>query len=105
MTVRIQAIGALLIALVIPVLVLAQVRVVGERPDCVHASAVARFGAMAYDHWVHVESTCSVTVHCTVSTDVNPVATSLELTPGQQRDVATFHGSPASAFVATVACE
>ena len=92
-------------ALALPTLAVAQTRVVGERPDCVHVSAVARYGAMAYDHWVHVENACAVTVRCTVSTDVNPTPTALELTPAQQRDVATFHGSPASAFVATVTCE
>lgn len=102
---RARAVSALLLALSVPALALGQVRVVGERPDCVRASAVARFGAMAYDHWVHVENTCPTTVRCTVSTDVNPSPTALELEPGQQRDVATFHGSPASAFVATVACE
>ncbi len=95
----------LTIGLALPALALAQARVVGERPACVRVSAVARFGAMAYDHWVHVENTCSVGVRCTVSTDVNPTASTLELAPGQQRDVATFHGSPASAFVATVTCE
>lgn len=102
---RARAITSLLLGLSVPVLASAQVRVVGERPDCVRASAVARFGAMAYDHWVHVENTCATSVRCTVSTDVNPAPTALELAPGQQRDVATFHGSPASAFVATVACE
>ena len=105
MTRRERAILIVVFGLAVPALAGAQVRVVGERPDCLHASALARFGAMAYDHWVHVENTCATTVRCTVSTDVNPVPTTLELTPGQQRDVATFHGSPASAFVATVSCE
>lgn len=88
----------------LPLVALAQTRVVGERPDCVHATAIARYGAMAYDHWVHVENTCPNTVRCTVHTDVNPTPTSIELEAGQSRDVATFHGSPATAFVATVEC-
>lgn len=90
--------------LALPLVALAQTRVVGERPDCVHATAIARYGAMAYDHWVHVENTCPSAVRCTVSTDVNPTPTAIELDPGQSRDVATFHGSPATAFVATVEC-
>lgn len=90
--------------LAVPVLALAQASMTGERPDCVRASAVARFGAMAYDHWVHVENTCPTTVHCTVFTDVNPVPVDLDLANGASRDVATFHGSPASAFTATVNC-
>jgi hypothetical protein len=88
-----------------PLVSAAQLRVTGERPECVRASALARYGAMAYDHWVHVENGCPATVRCRVSTDVNPAVTEITLEPGQQRDVATFHGSPASVFSATVACE
>lgn len=83
----------------------AQLRVNGERPACLRASALARFGAMAYDHWVHLENGCPATVRCRVSTDVNPEVTEVSLEPSQQRDIATFHGSPASVFTATVDCE
>jgi hypothetical protein len=79
-------------------------RVVGERPECVHADAIARFGAMAFDHWVHLENTCGRPVTCTVFTDVNPVPVEVPLASGATHDVATFHGSPASAFTATVNC-
>lgn len=88
----------------LPLVALAQGRVIGERPECVRAEAIPRFGAMAYDHWVHLENTCGTTVHCTVSTDVNPVPVELDLSAGASRDLSTFHGSPASAFVATVSC-
>lgn len=79
-------------------------RVVGERPECVRAEAIARFGAMAFDHWVHLENTCGRPVTCTVFTDVNPVPVEVALSSGASHDVATFHGSPASAFTATVNC-
>ena len=82
----------------------AQPRVVGERPECVVVRVSARYGAMAYDHWVQLESRCASTLTCSVRTDVNPAPTELRLEPGARRDVATFHGSPATEFVATVDC-
>ena len=94
-----------LAVLALPLTAWAQARVTGTRPDCVRVEAVARFGAMAYDHWVHLENGCERPVRCRVHTDVNPEVTALELAPGERRDVATFHGSPASVFVATVDCE
>jgi hypothetical protein len=89
----------------IPLAAWAQVRVEGERPACVRVEASARFGAMAYDHWVHLENGCDRAVRCRVRTDVNPEVSTVALEPGARRDVATFHGSPASVFVATVDCE
>ena len=89
----------------LPLSAWAQARVPGERPDCVRVEAIARFGAMAYDHWVHLENGCDRAVRCRVRTDVNPEVSTVDLEPGARRDVATFHGSPASTFVATVDCE
>jgi hypothetical protein len=94
-----------LVVLALPLTAWAQARVVGERPDCVRVEAVARYGAGAYTHWVHLENRCDRGVTCRVHTDVNPAVTTVELAAGATRDVSTFLGSPAYAFVATVDCE
>ena len=93
-----------LAALFLPAVALAQPRVVGERPDCVSARAQAVYGA-GYTHWVHLENRCGRSVTCRVHTDVSPEVITVELAAGATRDVSTFIGSPAYAFVATVDCE
>lgn len=77
----------------------------GDRPDCVHAWGEARYGALGYDHYVHVRNGCDRAVRCDVSTDVNPTPTRVRVEAGRATEVLTFRGSPASSFRATAACE
>jgi hypothetical protein len=75
-------------------------------PDakCVAWHTEVRSRAYGYDHFVILDSSCAGDATCTVSTDVNPTPQTAVVPAGARVEVATFLGSPASEFKATVAC-
>ena len=83
---------------------LAQSGSTGDRPDCVTVTGSARWNAAGYNHSVNVVNGCDYAVHCTVATDVSPVAVSVDLDAGASRSVTTFLDAPGSGFVPNVAC-
>lgn len=77
----------------------------GTGLECVRAWGEARYAGMAYNHVVHLASTCARAARCDVSTDVNPDVQHAVVAPGAELEVTTFLGSPARAFVPRVRCE
>ena len=71
---------------------------------CVAWHTEVRARAYGYDHFVILDSSCASDASCTVSTDVNPSPQVAVVAPGARVEVATFLGSPASEFKATVSC-
>jgi hypothetical protein len=71
---------------------------------CVDVTSDASFASVGYDHIVTLKSGCRKTVTCTVKTDVNPDAASVQLDPGESQSVVTWRGSPARVFKADVSC-
>jgi hypothetical protein len=76
----------------------------GERLECLKSWTEARYGASGYDHWVHLDSACSVSASCSVATSVNPNAVEVAVPPGEHVAVLTWRGSPAREFTAVVRC-
>ncbi|MEM6956639.1 MAG: hypothetical protein AAF645_13175 [Myxococcota bacterium] len=54
---------------------------------------------------MHIENSCDRAVRCSVATDVDTAPTNVTVAAGEQSDVATRIGSPASTFEAVVDCE
>lgn len=77
----------------------------GGVPACIAVSTAARYVPYGYDHVVILASSCTQPATCSVSTDVNPTASVVEVRPRETIEVVTFRGSPASSFVARVSCE
>ena len=71
---------------------------------CVKSWGEVRARAYGYDHFVVMQSTCKKAAVCAVSSDVNPDAQSVSLTPGESTEVATSLGVPASTFLPKVVC-
>ncbi len=71
---------------------------------CVAWHTEVRARAYGYDHFVVLTSSCTKSATCVVSTDVNPAPQTAEVAAGETVEVATFLGSPASSFTATVDC-
>jgi hypothetical protein len=71
---------------------------------CVAWHTEVRARAYGYDHFVILDSSCAQEATCVVSTDVNPSPETAVVPAGARVEVATFLGSPASEFKATVAC-
>lgn len=72
---------------------------------CVEVRGEVRYGALAYDHIVHLKNVCDVAFLCTVKTDVNPQPIVVTVPARQEVEVLTFRGSPARVFVPYVTCE
>ena len=72
---------------------------------CIHTLSEARYGALGYNHIVHVANECAVSAECLVSTDVNPEPKKIEVLAHGRVDVVTFLGSPARVFSPRVACK
>ena len=72
--------------------------------ECVQVRTDASFATVGYDHIVTLKSACKNHVTCSVKTDVNPDATTLELDPGEEKSVVTWRGSPARVFTPIVKC-
>jgi hypothetical protein len=71
---------------------------------CVAWHTEVRARAYGYDHFVILDSSCAGEATCTVSTDVNPSPQTAVVPAGARVEVATFLGSPATEFKATVSC-
>ena len=76
----------------------------GATLDCMKSWGEARYAAMAYNHVVHLASSCGAPAKCDVSTNVNPEVQHVVVPPGAHVEVVTFIGSPASTFVPRVRC-
>ena len=72
---------------------------------CVEVRGEVRYGALAYDHIVHLKNVCDVAFLCTVKTEVNPQPIVVTVPARQEVEVLTFRGSPARVFVPYVTCE
>ncbi|MBI5502771.1 MAG: hypothetical protein HY907_21175 [Deltaproteobacteria bacterium] len=79
-------------------------RAASSRANCVEVRTEAPYRNAGYDHIVHLTNDCGVAVSCTVTTDVNPEPTTVEVAAGEAVDVLTWRGSPAWEFAATVEC-
>lgn len=73
-------------------------------PACVKVSTNARNTGLGFNHIVTLANGCEKKAVCTVATDVNPTPQTAEVAPGATTEVLTFLESPASTFVAKVAC-
>ena len=93
-----------LLASLVAAVALAQGAATGERSECVTVTGSSRWNAAGYNHSVTVTNGCDYTVHCSVSTNVNPVAVSVDLDAGQSRSVTTFLDAPGSGFTPHVDC-
>lgn len=71
---------------------------------CIKVRPEARYGALGYNHIVHVGDTCATAAECDVSTDVNPQPTHVSVAAQSEVEVNTFLGSPARVFVPKVVC-
>jgi hypothetical protein len=74
------------------------------KAGCVDYHGSAPYKGFGYDHVVTLKSGCKVAMLCSVKTDVNPEAVSVQLAPGEETSVTTWHGSPAYAFTPYVTC-
>jgi len=75
-----------------------------ERLECVRYWPEVRYNGGGYDHWVHLESACTVQALCSVVTNVNPNATTALVQPGEHAAVLTWRASPAREFSTWVEC-
>jgi len=102
----VTAIGSALLA-VLAVLSAEPSSAVGDERrllTCVEWWPEARYSGTGYDHWVHLQSSCSEQALCHVVTDVNPDVLVAAIDPGQHVAVLTWRGSPAYEFTAAVEC-
>src|SRR4051794_37424275 len=73
-------------------------------PACISVATQARYVPYGYNHIVVVTSGCSKAATCSVGTNVNPQATSVEVASKATVEVLTFTASPAATFTAHVSC-
>jgi hypothetical protein len=71
---------------------------------CVRFWGEARYGALGYNHVVHLANSCSAEAECVVFTDVNPEEQKVSVGGKSQALVTTFLGSPARTFKPHVKC-
>jgi hypothetical protein len=71
---------------------------------CIKFWAEARYGALAWNHLVHVANICPAAAECAVSTDVNPEPQQVAVAGNTEVIVSTFMGSPARTFTPRVKC-
>jgi hypothetical protein len=74
-------------------------------PACMLVTTDARYVPYGYNHVVILKNGCSKAATCSVATDVNPQAQSVEVASGTTAEVLTFSGSPAQTFAAKVSCK
>jgi len=74
-------------------------------PACIGVATEARYVPYGYNHIVRLVNGCSKAATCSVSTDVNPQATSVDVAAAATVDVLTFTASPAQTFHARVTCK
>lgn len=73
-------------------------------PACIAVATEARYVPYGYNHVVQLRNGCSKPATCTVSTNVNPQAQTVEVPASRAVEVTTFIGSPARTFVPHVSC-
>ena len=73
-------------------------------PACISVATEARYVPYGYNHVVLLKNGCSKPATCTVSTNVNPQATAVEVASKANVEVLTFTASPAQTFTANVSC-
>jgi hypothetical protein len=73
-------------------------------PACVQVATRSRYVPFGYNHIVAVTNGCTRAATCSVATDVNPEAQSVEVASNATAEVLTFMASPSSTFVARVSC-
>jgi hypothetical protein len=74
-------------------------------PACIAVATEARYVPYGYNHLVLIKNGCSKAAACSVATDVNPQATSVEVGASASVEVLTFRASPVQTFHARVACK
>lgn len=74
-------------------------------PACISVATEARYVPYGYNHVVLLKNGCSKAATCSVATDVNPQATTVEVAPAASVEVLTFTASPAQTFHARVTCK
>ncbi len=74
-------------------------------PACISVGTESRYVPYGYNHIVLLKNGCSKAATCTVSTDVNPQASSVDVAAASSVEVLTFTGSPARTFRARVTCK
>jgi hypothetical protein len=73
-------------------------------PACMSVATVARYVPFGYNHVVIQKNGCSKSATCSVATNVNPEATTVEVSASATVEVLTFMGSPSQTFTARVSC-
>jgi hypothetical protein len=76
----------------------------GTQASCIKFWGETRYGALAYNHIVHIANSCAATADCSVSTDVNPEAQQIAIEGNSSVEVMTFMGSPSRTFKPKVTC-
>lgn len=74
-------------------------------PACISVKTEARYVPYGYNHVVLLKNGCSKAATCSVATDINPQATSVEVGSAASVEVLTFTASPAQVFHARVTCK
>jgi len=74
-------------------------------PACISVATEARYVPYGYNHIVLLKNGCSKAATCSVSTDVNPQAMSVDVAARTSVEVLTFTASPAQTFQARVTCK
>jgi hypothetical protein len=74
-------------------------------PACISVATEARYVPYGYNHIVLLKNGCSKAATCSVATDVNPQATSVDVASTASVEVLTFTASPAQTFHARVPCK
>jgi hypothetical protein len=73
-------------------------------PACIAVRPESRYVPYGYNHVVVLTSGCGRDATCSVATDVKPMPIVVDVRAGATVEVLTFMSSPASSFVARVAC-
>lgn len=76
----------------------------GNADACISFWGEARFGAVGFDHIVHIANRCAASVACAVSTDLDRAPQAVTVPGNQAVLVVTHLGSPASKFTPHVTC-
>ena len=74
-------------------------------PACIGVTTEARYVPYGYNHVVILRNGCSKAATCSVATDVNPQASTVDVAAGTTVEVLTFTASPAQTFSAHVTCK
>ena len=74
-------------------------------PACIDYWGEARYAGLGYKHIVHVKSECEKLAHCKVWTNVNTDKQRVDVPAGEEKQVVTYIGSPASEFEAHAECK